>query len=933
MDTNDTMATPSVRDEKSWLAHFFNVLPHLDLAITPGTTPTTQTHPAPTPHKTVSTAARAALDPLVLARRGWAHAFIVLTRHLEIPTDQLMLCAQVALEKGPPGRRRILGRCISLLDCRPGGRERLQSLMTQVMYSQAPERVIMFIDRLSNGHDFPDTAASLNGLTFERPTLRQPSLSSAEPGDNNIDTQSPSTTAMFWGAVAQRLPRLLARNAALALVDAPIRRDHIDMALLLRGAMDALLDPTVPPTRVIDWVGLLRQGQPEQSERGLKTLWSSILAGTPPGFNASRRHRLPVITRLFHTPALFDAFSQLFAPPSDLVHGLARRLAHTQTPRQNASEPIHNGQTSAPAAVMDDLAIALLASAPNIDVAAWDWLWPNLTIDQQALALVTALHFGDAGPSIIDALETPVWKSVAQAPVSPRPGSTLSTPAYLALLQEAWTHLQSQAGCALVNPLDLIAAVLPDETIQAPGNDAPGNDTPGGDGYLGAIPVLNALGEVVGGHLRQRSQQALGDMDVKLKRAGLTQAQGSSPTPAQTIREMRRALFDDDDSPGIEPGLSMPTTNSDAANTRATSEDLYNQDDTELPSPINDADLYSTHSSETASGSESDDPSRLAWRLYRPEDLRARMDAERTMDPGDGQAQYTQLIAQARKHGSSRLLVSLDAAKRGLQRLYKQFPHFTPWLDHLDEHLTLENIGHGVLYLPPSLLSGPPGIGKTFVCRQLARLARTDFHKIGMESVSASFVLTGLSTMWGGGRPGMIYDQMIQGRTANPLFLLDEIDKSAGSSSAPVDQILLPLLEPETAIKFTDEAFPLPLDLRKVIWVGTANDTSAIHSALLSRMECFHIPAPDRNAARSMVRGVYEALREQHAWGPALSPHLSEGVLDVLADALAGANARDLRRWLISAAAIAVKHQRRELVPEDLHDPRSATPKKKIGFL
>ena len=294
-----------------------------------------------------------------------------------------------------------------------------------------------------------------------------------------------------------------------------------------------------------------------------------------------------------------------------------------------------------------------------------------------------------------------------------------------------------------------------------------------------------------------------------------------------------------------------------------------------------------------------------------------------SVDNKDAFASSRSLIKKVRdkKIGPSRKLASGSDLRARVHLLAMRFPHFTPLIGRIAEFCMLSDAGDGSLWFPPMLMIGGAGIGKTYFSSMLAEMAGTELEIADMGGSTAGWVLTGLTDSWHSGKPGRISRTLIHGTYANPVFLLDELDKAEGDPRYSVSPSLLPLLEPHSARHFCDECIPLPIDASRICWLATANDISRMSAPLLSRFDVFELPNPNALERRAMCSGIYEAVTGKYAWGQALAPRLPEDTLDRLACLAAEGAARDLRRSLTSGCAKAVAAGRREVLPEDLPMP------------
>jgi ATP-dependent Lon protease len=224
------------------------------------------------------------------------------------------------------------------------------------------------------------------------------------------------------------------------------------------------------------------------------------------------------------------------------------------------------------------------------------------------------------------------------------------------------------------------------------------------------------------------------------------------------------------------------------------------------------------------------------------------------------------------------------------------------------------------------LLLGPPGIGKTHFARRVSQLLGTGLGFISMSSLTAGWVLSGASSQWKGARAGKIFETLVDGAYANPVMVVDEIDKARGEHAYDPLGALYSLLEHDTAGTFTDEFAEVSIDASQVIWVATANDERAIPEPILNRMNVFEVRAPDRDAARAIALRLYRAIRAEHDWGRRFDDEPPQDVLD----RLGGMAPREMRRAWMTAFGNARLDGRATLALDDL--PDGAARRSPIGF-
>jgi ATPase family associated with various cellular activities (AAA) len=169
--------------------------------------------------------------------------------------------------------------------------------------------------------------------------------------------------------------------------------------------------------------------------------------------------------------------------------------------------------------------------------------------------------------------------------------------------------------------------------------------------------------------------------------------------------------------------------------------------------------------------------------------------------------------------------------------------------------------------MPPILLLGDPGVGKTRFARRLAQILGLPRPlQISMAAETNGSSLAGSSSFWSNAAPGLLFESIAWGTatglaTANPLVLLDELDKASGTADFDPIGALYTLLEADTAENFQDQALPdLYIDTSSVRWIATANDISAIPDPIRSRMCAFEIALPSADQQRAIAQSIYQGL-------------------------------------------------------------------------
>jgi ATP-dependent Lon protease len=273
----------------------------------------------------------------------------------------------------------------------------------------------------------------------------------------------------------------------------------------------------------------------------------------------------------------------------------------------------------------------------------------------------------------------------------------------------------------------------------------------------------------------------------------------------------------------------------------------------------------------------------------------------------DQRARLDGIYRDLLQRGTTLREIARPKSLKALESLAQKQPHMKEVVHFVMAQINLARRSQKPVRLQPMLLVGEAGVGKTHFAQALAQALSTTLHIQALDSDLTSSVFLGSDRKWSNSQHGVLFETVVLGKHANPIIVLDEIDKPSRSMSyaSPVSS-LYSVLEPVSAKGVRDISLMFEFDASQVTWIATANTAMYLDPPLRSRFREFHIMPPTAAECLVLAEEVMRASIESVGI-KGFKPDVS------LRRHLAHLPARQIYQLTLDAIANAVAADRKEL--------------------
>ncbi|MDO4190949.1 MAG: endopeptidase La [Bacteroidales bacterium] len=236
------------------------------------------------------------------------------------------------------------------------------------------------------------------------------------------------------------------------------------------------------------------------------------------------------------------------------------------------------------------------------------------------------------------------------------------------------------------------------------------------------------------------------------------------------------------------------------------------------------------------------------------------------------------------------------------------------------EHLAVLKY-KGDMKAPILCLYGPPGVGKTSLGRSIATAIGRKYVRMSLGGIHDEAEIRGHRRTYIGAMPGRIIKNLSKAGSANPVFVLDEIDKLAADIKGDPASALLEVLDPEQNSTFHDNFLDIDFDLSNVFFIATANDVTKIPRALRDRMEMIEVNGYDIDEKIEIAsKHLIPKQKKEHALADICPTITKNTIQEIAARYTAEAGVRDLDRKIAKLMrTVAFKASKGEELPKRIN--------------
>lgn len=198
-----------------------------------------------------------------------------------------------------------------------------------------------------------------------------------------------------------------------------------------------------------------------------------------------------------------------------------------------------------------------------------------------------------------------------------------------------------------------------------------------------------------------------------------------------------------------------------------------------------------------------------------------------------------------------------------VDELIYDFPHFNEVINYISLSLKMRLKTNNILGFKHILIVGNHGIGKNEFIKRLYDILDYVGSTLSMPSIMAPFELAGMDVGWNGSSPGFFFKSLVRNDAANPIIVLDDVDKVNVTHHGNINITISDLLDPSNAKTYYENFFQTNIDMSNVTVIGLANTLETVDKGLLNLFKVFEISPPKIENISSIAFSVYKGLKQE----------------------------------------------------------------------